>query len=371
MIRKTQLLVFAAIAIGAGLLAVAILFSVPQTAEAGLPAGNHYQVLSPITHGNLTIFPVVASATHDTREFLTLDEGLRSGEVEVTEHGGIRPMVRRPHSYYPQQHSDGAQVNQLYLINNSKRPLLLLAGEIVTGGKQDRIVGKDRIVPAETEADLSVFCVEPGRWTETTASFGAVGGLMVAPSVRNKAMAKKDQNEVWNEVNRANTSNYDMLAAAAPQAREELRGNSSYARTMNNAQVQKEVDKIAVPMEHSYESEIHQLRDRNAVGVVVAVNGKIIWADLFASTSLLEKYWPKLVRSYASEAMNTSGNGEGVSVKRAQDYLDELEGRREISESEPGVYRHTEIIGDGYRAFELTSLLPSTGFEVHISKMTE
>jgi hypothetical protein len=370
MIRKTHLLIFAAIALGVGLLSVAVLLSVPESAEAGLPAGGHYQVLSPITHGNLTIFPVVASTTHDTREFLTLDEGLRSGEVEVTEHGGIRPMVRRPHTYYPQQ-GGGAQVNQLYLINNSKRPLLLLAGEIVTGGKQDRIVGKDRIVPSETEADLSVFCVEPGRWTETTAAFGARGGLMVAPSVRNKAMASKSQSEVWNEVNKSNAANFDGLARTAPEARRELGETSSYAQVMNNAEVQKQVDKIAVPIQHSYESEIRELRDRNAVGVVVAVNGKIIWADLFASTSLLEKYWPKLVRSYASEAMNTSGSGETVSVKAAQEYLDQLEGRREISESEPGVYKHTEIIGDGYKAFELTSLLPSTGFAVHISKMTE
>jgi hypothetical protein len=369
MIRKTHLLIFAAIALGVGLLSVTVLLSVPESAEAGLPAGGHYQVLSPITHGNLTIFPVVASTTHDTREFLTLDEGLRSGEVEVTEHGGIRPMVRRPHTYYPQQGS-GAQVNQLYLINNSKRPLLLLAGEIVTGGKQDRIVGKDRIVPAETEADLSVFCVEPGRWTETTANFGAMGGLMVAPSVRNKAMATKNQSEVWNEVNKTKEDNYRALDAA-PAAQAEVRDTSSYARVMNNEEVKKRVDAIAVPVEHSYQNEIRELRDRNAVGVVVAVNGRIIWADLFASTSLLEKYWPKLVRSYASEAMNTSGGGETVSVKAAQEYLDQLEGRREISESEPGVYRHTEIIGDGYKAFELTSLLPSTGFAVHISKMTE
>ena len=57
------------------------------------------------------------------------------------------------------------EVNQLVLVNNSKRPLLLLAGEIVTGGKQDRVIGKDRIVPAESDpVDLSVFCVEPGRW---------------------------------------------------------------------------------------------------------------------------------------------------------------------------------------------------------------
>ena len=368
MTRKNKLLVFTAIALGMALFAVALLYP-PTPVEAGFPTGSRYQVLSPITHGNLTIFPVVASTTHDTHEFLTLDEGLRSGEVEVSEHGGVRPMVRRPHTYYPPR-GEGAEVNRLYLINNSKRPLLLLAGEIVTGGKQDRIVGKDRIVPAETESDLNVFCVEPHRWTGTSESFGAVGGLMVAPSVRNQAMAKKDQNGVWNEVNKSKANASDMLSSA-PAARSEVEATSSYAQVMNNEEVDKRVNAIAAPIEHSYAKEIQELRTRNAVGVVVAVNGRIIWADLFASTSLLEKYWPKLVRSYASEALNTAANGDSVSVKGAQEYIDQLEGRHEISESEPGVYRHTEIIGDGYKTFELISLLPSTGFEVHISKMTD
>src|ERR1041385_836118 len=48
-----------------------------------------FQVLAPIRHGNLTIFPVVASYVHDTRGFLTLDEGLRSGEVVVSEAGSV------------------------------------------------------------------------------------------------------------------------------------------------------------------------------------------------------------------------------------------------------------------------------------------
>lgn len=51
---------------------------------------------------------------------------------------------------------------KLVLVNNSKRPLLLLASEIVTGAKQDRIIGKDRLVPLESDpVDLRVFCVEP------------------------------------------------------------------------------------------------------------------------------------------------------------------------------------------------------------------
>ena len=61
----------------------------------------------------------------------------------------------------------------MVLVNNSKRPLILLAGEIVTGGKQDRVIGKDRIIPAESDPiDLGVFCVEPGRWVGSSDRFG-------------------------------------------------------------------------------------------------------------------------------------------------------------------------------------------------------
>ena len=116
-------------------------------------------MLEPIRHGNLTVFPVVAARSHDTQEFLTLDEGLRSGDVIVTESGSVQPLMRR-RRVIPTP--GGAQVNQLVLVNNSKRPLILLAGEIVTGGKQDRVIGKDRIIPAESDPiDLGVFCVEP------------------------------------------------------------------------------------------------------------------------------------------------------------------------------------------------------------------
>ena len=138
-----------------------------------------------------------------------------------------------------------------------------------------------------------------------------------------------------------------------------------------NQEVQKSIDSIARPIEQSYQSLIHQLRDRNAVGVVVAVNGRIIWADVFASTDLLSKYWPKLVRSYASEAVVTRSKEMEVTTKQADAFLADMEGRKEMIESEPGIYRHTEVTGDGFKAFELTSLLPKTGFDVHVAKMAD
>jgi hypothetical protein len=266
--------------------------------------------------------------------------------------------------------------------------LLLLAGEIVAGGKQDRVIGKDRIVPAESDpVDLGVFCVEPGRWVATSEQFGAsesmygmkagsggglIGGtLMAQPSVRAKAMADKDQSQVWAEVRKQQSAMAVEVQNRAPAAAPAVASTSSYARVMENVEVKKQVDAVAKPIEQNYQSLIKQLRDRDAVGVVVAMNGRIIWADVFASTNLLEKYWPKLVRSYASEAVVTRAKGAEVGEKQAQAFLEDMDGRKETIESEPGIYRHTEVNGDGFKVFALTSLLPKTGFDVHVAKMAD
>jgi hypothetical protein len=388
--RSLAALVFAIVA-GVGITALVVaglVATAPMPARAGETGGTTgYKVLEPIRHGNLTVFPVLGSKNYPTGEFLTLDEGLRSGEVVVTEYGNLQGLIRR-HPMHPVVHSN-AEVNRLVLVNNSKRPLLLLAGEIVSGGKQDRVIGKDRIVPAESDpVDLSVFCVEPGRWVATSEHFGAseaiygraVGGklnapapmaLMAQPSVRAKAMGDKDQNEVWAEVKKQREAVSVEMSAAAPTVATDVAQTSSYAKVMENEEVRKRVDAVARPIEQNYQSLIKQLRDRNAVGVVVAVNGRIIWADVFASTELLEKYWPKLVRSYASEAVVTRAKDAEAGVQQAQAFLEDMEGRRETIESEPGLYRHTEVNGDGFMAFALTSLLPKTGFELHVAKMAD
>jgi hypothetical protein len=348
------------------LAAFIFVLAVSLAALAG-EVSSDYKVLSPISHGSLTIFPVVASSTHDTSAFMTLDEGLRSGEVIVSEAGRIQPLIRRGVRPIP---TGGGEVNRLVLINNSSRPLLLLAGEIVTGGKQDRVIGKDRLVPAHSDPiDLSVFCVEPGRWTEVSADFKGMTSQMAQPSVRAKAMADKDQQKVWNEVRNSATVAREAIGgpAAAP-----LAGTTSYARVMDNLEVKSKVDEIAAPMQRDYQSLIRDLRARNAVGVVAAVGGRFVWVDIFASTSLLEKYWPKLVRSYAAEAMPFRGAARiRVDVRAAQQFLDDRDGRRQVSEVEPGVFRQTEISGDGFKVFELTSLLPKTGFDLHLAKAAE
>jgi ARG/rhodanese/phosphatase superfamily protein len=374
------------------LLLLTAAFSVPAAGGETTPGLGDYKLLDPITHHDLTIFPVVAARSHDTSVFITLDEGIRSGDVVITETGNLHGgMVRRR----PTHNYSGAQVNRLVLVNNSKRPLLLLAGEVVTGGKQDRVVAKDRIVPPESDpVDLGVFCVEPGRWIENSTKFDTHASVMVQPSVRKQAMAEANQQKVWDSVNAARGQMAAKLAAEPsvsghgsggdiggviagnpaqppPAPIRELHSTTSYAKVIENSAVKQQMDQITEPMQKQYESVIKRLKDQNAVGVVVAVKGRIVWADLFASSSLLGKYWPKLLQSYAAESLTSPGTSAEPSKSDAEKFLANWQARHEVVDSEPGLYRQRELVGDRFRAFELTSLLNKASFDVHLSKMAE
>src|SRR5258708_27625581 len=83
----------------------------PCLAPAGqAPTASAYLVLEPIRHCALTIFPVVAGGSHDTHEFITPDEGLRSGEVGVSQAGTASPLVppRHPGSVWDEKRHDRA-----------------------------------------------------------------------------------------------------------------------------------------------------------------------------------------------------------------------------------------------------------------------
>jgi hypothetical protein len=363
--------ILASLAMALAGVVAAVTGSQPNAEAAGPGPATHegLHVLPPITHGNLTIFPIVGGADHDTSHFLTLDEGVRAGSVVVTEQGSLQGLVRRGR---PVNRGSGAQVNQLVLVNNSERPLLLLAGEIVTGGKQDRVIGADRVVPPKSDPiDLSVFCVEPGRWVGQSMAFSSMKSQMAQPSVRVPAMAAQNQQQVWDRVAAARESMSASLAATPPAAggndlRPTIAGTTSYAKTMAIPQVQQTIDKEA----GNYESLRSQLSKVGAKGVVVAINGRIVWADLFASSDLLSRYWEKLARSYAAESFTATGAKGDADQKSAEAFLNHVSGNREVVETEPGIFRRAEVSGQGYKVFTLTSLIASYNLDLHMAKMT-
>src|SRR5919197_3306068 len=175
--------------------AAALLPASPALNVAGAkgPPQIKWDVLAPVSYKNLTVFPVRANFATATDAYITLDEGIKAGTVVITEKGARAARGRRVRrgtsnaanaaNRQVQQvqeavsYNEGASVNELALVNKSGKKLLLLAGEVIVGGQQDRIVQEDLIIPSSgVPIALSVFCVEHGRWTPRSASYGSAGG---------------------------------------------------------------------------------------------------------------------------------------------------------------------------------------------------
>ena len=247
------------------------------------------------------------------------------------------------------------------------------------------MIAKDRIVPAGNDPiDLGVFCIEPGRWTEDTATFrgsakAPAQSMMVQPTVRAKAMVEKDQQEVWNSVHGSiaaalaapvsPTAGVAVTQQPNPVPAPNSLGTTSYARAMQSAAVSEKVDGAAAPVMKSREQVLEKLREEHAVGVVVAVRGEIVWADIFSDSDLLARYWTKLVRSYAAESLLGGDTHAAPTTAEAQRFLDAPRGGTETSVGDVGVYRYKELRSGGSETFVLESLLPGTDYDVHISKL--
>jgi hypothetical protein len=299
-----------------------------------------------------------------------LDDGLASGSVKIGERGQMEnPMIRqrnpRDGQRWEERRQDydrGASVNELVLVNDSSRPLILLAGEVVSGGKQNRIIGADMVVPPKSDPlPLTVFCVEHGRWTSGTGNDFGGAGIVAQPSMRKEAQVNKSQSGVWGRVSQS----AEVTGTASP--------TSSYADVVNSPKVKRDLDDTASSIESEYEHQLRdQLRDRGAVGVVVAIDGELVWSDVFSSPDLFRKYWPKLLRSYVMEAQSHGRGSKNVpSSKEALSFLLENHGRETIK-IEPQAYRRTEISGEDYQIVALEALdkYLDSGLMVHFNKMS-
>jgi hypothetical protein len=227
------------------------------------------RVAAPISFRQLTIFPVVqTSDAGDNARYLTLSDGLKRKLVRISE--------------LP----SGGEVNRLLVDNLSDQPLLILGGEVVLGGQQDRILGQDTIVPAKKRLAVQVFCVEHGRWSGSRQFTAAEG--MADSKIRIRAKYRADQSQVWNEVAAKNaahgaapaTGTYRNLAAGA----EGERAIGAYRAAIGGA-----LDK------RPYHDKV--------VGAISAVNGRISGVELFAKPELFASYRDKLLDSiYMSAA---------------------------------------------------------------------
>jgi hypothetical protein len=368
--RSLAAITISALAVIATFGCLAFVWAAPHSSKVSERPEGDWRILDPVTYENISIFPVVSGSSQDTSSFLTLEEGLASGEVIVSERGAVG-IVRHRGEVRPiaePQYDSGASVNQLVLINRSKRPLLLLAGELVSGGKQDRIIGKDRIVPVGAEPlPLDVFCVEHGRWVGSSSQFSA-SKTIVHPSVREQAAVEQKQTEVWAAVAGGSTARARFSvapSAPAPRLSSDALADTisseaptqSYRKIYEGTRIGGSVDSLVDQLQRRFARATSGLKGERVVGLVVAYGGEVAWSDIFASSDLFHQYWSKLLRSYAVEALARPTLRETASLNDAREFLRRPNGR-EVQETEAGVYRWREITEGHLALIELDALQP-------------
>jgi hypothetical protein len=161
-------------------------------------------VLGDMIHvDNVTVWPAyLATPPALAREYATLQEYQAAALVEVRE-TGARSGGGTPGATHVGEVS--GQVNRLVVENKGDQAILVLAGTLLRGGKQDRMVAQDFIVQPHTTAPVDAFCVEHGRWQASRAGRQTGGHFEVAACeatfhTRTAAKYGRGQQEVWDRV---------------------------------------------------------------------------------------------------------------------------------------------------------------------------
>lgn len=237
----------------------------------------------PFYTSGLEIFPLRLRKPILNRHYLTLDEATRTGNLIIRE-------------------KESPTVNQVLLENRSKNYVFILAGEIVTGGRQNRIFKSDLLLPPASGPILvEVYCVEKGRWVKKSHKFDPDGNI-AGNLLRQKAQQNIAQEEVWQVVEesakslKVHSDTQDLSQMiSAPEVQEDL------ARRR---------------------SEIARYIPRGTVGLVVAHSGRIIGADIFESPALFQKLRRKIIDSYLMQAkLADYSSSRKVTPEEARDFL--------------------------------------------------
>jgi hypothetical protein len=244
----------------------------PQAAKDPAALSDHTALLAPIQVQSLTLTPIVATgAAKDAQDdqLLVLDEAMATKQVKI-------------------QEIASGNVNQLTFVNKAAHPVFVMAGEVIIGGKQDRIIGRNTVIPANTTQEVPVYCVEHGRWNGETKQF-ATANALAHGRLRGRASYAAQQ-DVWNEV------------AAKNVARKTTNASDTYRKV-----AQQQSDGTLANMEKQVNAALAKIpaADRGRmVGYVVALNGAVATVDVFGSPALFKKIETKLVRSYLTEAVD-------------------------------------------------------------------
>ncbi|MEO6316514.1 MAG: DUF6569 family protein [Chitinophagaceae bacterium] len=250
---------------------------------------------SAVSYKNLRIIPIrykgknEAAATPLLQNTVSFSQAMQQGLITVQERGTAAVE----------------NVHWLSLYNNSDKNILVSSGEVVAGGRQDRIVTRDTLVMAKSgRIDLPVMCVEEGRWSDKDKKF--VYQKMANTHLRKTLDETRNQVLVWKEINN------------------QLEKDKVKNKTLSYLSRGK--DKIFTAQQNEYlkffENKFSHT-DSNIVGMVCMSGDKILGSDIFLGSNLFYGKLQPMLMGYIEEA-TVFGAAPTVTDDRVHTYLDQF-----------------------------------------------
>lgn len=266
---------------------------------------------SSTTFENLTIVPLLDCQNGEPK-YLTMDEGLSTSLFQIEEL------------------EEGAQVNDIRFRNISEKFALLFEGEELLGAKQNRILNISVLIKPKTEQKLPVSCVEAGRWHHNYrdrlqqrfrsanrmhyARGRAFENRAVSMSLESRAEIRSDQSGVWDDI-----------------AEKSCRMGAHSSSSASDVMFVSSQDKIATFLD--------AFRPQpNQIGSVFLIDGQVSGMEIFDSENTLKNLMPKLVQSYALDAIDAAltrkidRNAAGLSKDQLEKTAKEFTSRLQTSE---------------------------------------
>ena len=256
------------------------------------------------TFENLRLYPILAKDNfknqfRDVGKYMTLKDAMATRKVKIAEK------------------KNGGSVNELTIENISQDTIIVISGEIVKGGQQDRIIQKDMLLePKSGKKKLPVFCVESGRWSarngngENFNTHYTVGTMSLRKVVEKEA----DQQKVWSKVDEINSKN------------KTLTNTKTYTAMGQSAAFTSKLKLYLNFFQTKFSA------DLDVIGVVVVSGDKVLGCDMFATSPLFKQNFDNLLHAYATEAIV---NGKPVNILPAavRGYMDQLLSNERVQET--------------------------------------
>jgi hypothetical protein len=222
-------------------------------------------------------------------ETITLNQALRLGFARIAERGT----------------ASTENVHWLIIENLSNKNIFIPGGDIIAGGRQDRMISRDTIMLAkESRMQVPVMCVEEGRWSEKEKKFS----YQKQANLHLRKVLDRDKNQVliWREIFK------------------ELEKDKVKAGTY--AYLARGQDKKFTALEKEYWDFFKQKfknSDSTIVGVVCVSGNKVIGCDIFAATNLFYGQLEPMLHGYIDEAI-VHGGKVTIADAKVKAYMDEL-----------------------------------------------